>query len=52
MKLEEKSSNNQAKQVAIHKALQEIELLNKEGISPLTAIISRTAEFPLIHFTT
>jgi ribonuclease HI len=39
MKLEEKCSNNQVEQVAIHKALEEIELLNKEGISPLTAII-------------
>ena len=46
MKLEEKSSNNQAEQVAIHKALQEIELLNKEGISPLTAIIYTASGFP------
>jgi len=37
--LEKQCSNNQAEQVAIHKALEEIDLLNKDGISPLTAII-------------
>jgi len=39
MKLDDRCSNNQAKLVAIHKALEEIELLNRERISPLTAII-------------
>jgi len=39
MKLEDRCSNNQAELVAIHKALEEIELLNRERISPLTAII-------------
>ena len=37
--LEKRCSNNQAEQVAIHKALEEIDLLNRDGISPLTAII-------------
>jgi len=39
MKLEDRCSNNQAELVAIHKALEEIELQNRERISPLTAII-------------
>jgi len=39
MKLEVRCSNNQAELVAIHKALEEIELLKRERISPLTAII-------------
>jgi len=39
MKLEDRCSNNQAEQVAIHKALEEIELLNRERISALNAII-------------
>jgi len=38
-KLEDRCSNNQAEQVAIRKALEEIELLDKESITPLTAII-------------
>ena len=37
--LENRCSNNQAEHVAIHKALEEIDLLNGDGISPLTAII-------------
>jgi len=39
MKLEDRCSNNKAEQVAIHKALEETELLNRERISPLTVII-------------
>jgi ribonuclease HI len=39
MKLEDRCSNNQAEQLAINKALEEIQLLNRESISPLTAII-------------
>jgi ribonuclease HI len=39
LKLGDRCSNNQAEQVAIHKALEETELLNRESISPLTAII-------------
>jgi ribonuclease HI len=39
LKLEDKCSNNQAEQIAIHKALEERELLNRKNISPLTAII-------------
>ena len=38
LKLEDRCSNNQAEQLAIHKALEEIDLLNRESISPLTAI--------------
>jgi len=38
-KLEDRCSNNQAEQVAIRKALEEIELLDKESVTPLTAII-------------
>jgi len=37
--LEKRCSNNQAEQLAIHKALEEIDLINREGLSPLTAII-------------
>jgi ribonuclease HI len=39
LKLEDRCSNNHVEQLAIHKALEEIELLNRESISPLTAII-------------
>jgi len=39
LKLEDRCSNNQAEQLAIHKALEERELLNRHSISPLTAII-------------
>jgi len=39
LKLENRYSNYQAEQLAIHKALEEIELLNRESISPLTPII-------------
>jgi len=39
MKLEERCSKNQAGQVAIHKSLEEIELLNRKRISPIPAII-------------
>ena len=39
LKLEDSCSNNQAEQLAIHKALEEIELLNRHSISPLTAVI-------------
>jgi len=39
MKLEERCSKNQTEQVSIHKALEETELLNRERIGPLTAII-------------
>jgi ribonuclease HI len=38
-KLEKRCSNNQAEMVAIHKALEAIDLLDREGSSPLTAII-------------
>jgi ribonuclease HI len=37
--LEKRCSNNHAEHVAIHKALEEIVLLDREGSSPLTAII-------------
>jgi ribonuclease HI len=39
LKLKDRCSNNQAEQLAIHKALEEIELLNRHSISPLTVII-------------
>ena len=39
LKLDDRCSNSQAEQLAIHKALEETELLNRESISPLTAII-------------
>jgi len=39
LKLSNSCSNNQAEQLAIQKALEEIELLNKENINPPTAII-------------
>jgi ribonuclease HI len=39
LKLEDRCWNKQAEQVAIRKALEEIELLDKESITPLTAII-------------
>jgi ribonuclease HI len=39
LKLEDRCSNNQAEQLAIHNALEEIELLNRKNINPLTAII-------------
>jgi ribonuclease HI len=39
LKLKDKCSNNQTEQIAIHKALEEIKLLNRKSISPLTAII-------------
>jgi ribonuclease HI len=38
-KLSNSCSNNQAEQLAIQKALEEIELLKREGIKPPTAII-------------
>jgi ribonuclease HI len=37
--LGKRCSNNQAEQVAIHKALDEIDLLDRDGSNPLTAII-------------
>ena len=37
LKLENRCSNNQAEQLAIRKALDEIDLLNRHSISPLTA---------------
>jgi len=60
MELDDRCSNNQAEQVAIHKALEEIEVLNRERISPLTAIIyvyiyiyrTLRAGSPLIRFAT
>jgi hypothetical protein len=45
-KLEDRCSKNQAEQLDIHKALEEIELLNREGISPLTAIIYTDSSLP------
>ena len=39
LKLEDRCSNNQAEQLAIHEALEEIELLKRESTSPLIAII-------------
>ena len=39
LKLDNRCSNNQAEQLAIHKALEEIESLNRHSIWPLTAII-------------
>ena len=39
MNLAKRCSNKQAEQVAILKALEEIDLLNREGSSPITAII-------------
>jgi len=39
MKLEDTCSKKQPKLVAIHKTLEEIVLLNRERISPVTAII-------------
>ena len=36
-KLDNRCSNNQAEQLAIRKALDEIDLLNRHSISPLTA---------------
>ena len=39
VKLAKRCSNNQAEQVAILKALEEIDLLDREGSSPITAII-------------
>jgi len=39
LKLSNSCSNNQAEQLAIQKALEEIELLNRESITPPTAII-------------
>jgi ribonuclease HI len=38
LKLEDRCSNNQVEQLAIHKALEEMELLNRKNISPITAI--------------
>jgi len=38
LKLKGRCSNNQAEQLAIQKTLEEIELLNRHSISPLTAI--------------
>jgi ribonuclease HI len=37
--LEKRCSNNQVEQIAIYKALEEIDLLDREGSNPLTAII-------------
>ena len=39
LKLKGRCSNNQAEQLAIQKTLEEIELLNRHSISPLTAIM-------------
>jgi ribonuclease HI len=39
LKLEDRCSNNQAEQLAIHKALEKTEMLNRENINPLTAIL-------------
>jgi len=39
LKLKDRCSKKQAEQSAINKALEEIELLNRHSISPLTAII-------------
>jgi ribonuclease HI len=39
LKLGNRCLNNRAEQLAIHKAQEETELLNRESISPLTAII-------------
>jgi len=47
MKLEDRCSNNQTELVAIHKALEEIELLNRERISPLTVIIYTDSQVSL-----
>jgi ribonuclease HI len=38
-KLSNNCSNNQAEQLAIQKALEEIEIMNREPITPPTAII-------------
>jgi ribonuclease HI len=47
LKLEDRCWNNQTEQLAIHKALEEIELLNKKSITPLTAIISTDSRVSL-----
>jgi ribonuclease HI len=39
LKLEDRWTNNQTEQLAINNALEEIGLLNRENINPLTAII-------------
>ena len=39
LKLEDRCSNNQAELLAIHKALEEIGILNRENINPLTATV-------------
>ena len=39
MKLEDRCSKIQAEQLATHEVLEEIELLNRERMSPQTAII-------------
>jgi len=49
MELDDRCSNNQAEQVAIHKALEEIEVLNRERISPLTAIIYVYIYIYIVH---
>jgi len=44
---EKRYTNKQAEQLAIHKALEEFDLLNRDGISPLTAIIYRDSRVSL-----
>ena len=50
LKLENRCSNNQAEQLAIHKALEEIDLQNRHSISPLKAIIYTDSRVSLDSF--
>jgi hypothetical protein len=48
LKLEYRFSNNQAEQLAIHKALEKIVLLNRHNTSPLTSIIYTDSRISLV----
>ena len=46
LKLEDRCWNNQAELLAIHKALEEIGILNRENMNPLTATIYTDSSLP------
>jgi len=48
IKLDNRCSNNQAEQLAILKALEKLEVLNKQSINPLSTIIFTDSRFSLV----